>query len=99
MPKPEQFWKEHQDYKSYLENIPYQQFPSICAIHSVSCGDSGSPIMFETSKDQWVVLGIAKDGTNQKRRVDLCKPEIVEEHYVRFSSVASALPWIQDIID
>ena len=94
----EPFWKQHEDYKTYLEGIPYNNFSSICAVHSVSCGDSGSPIMYEASKENWVVLGIAKDGTNQKRRVDLCKPEIVEEHFVRFSSVMSSLPWIRKII-
>ena len=99
---PDEYWNAYHDFKATLSKIPYQRFPSLCSRHltknTMTCGDSGGPLMIQVGTDQWVVIGVTSAVLDQKRRADFCQDNEEEFHYTRYEAVAPKLPWIRSII-
>ena len=98
----EEYWNSYHDFKATLNQIPFQSFPSLCSGHNnsnaLTCGDGGGPVMMQSEGGYWVVIGVTKDFSEQKRRADLCQPDVLELHYTRYQAVAPTLPWIRSTI-
>ena len=82
-------------------HFPWRLHPFLYSKKSTIGGDSGGPLMLQTSKTSWTLIGIAirESAVPSRRILNFCNGIGEEFHYSEYQLVAPLLPWIRKILE
>ena len=85
----------------YEDSFPWRLHPFLCSKKSTTKGDSGGPLMMQTSRTSWTLIAISiRLSTKPSSRIqNFCNGDVEEFYYSEYQLVAPFLPWIRKILE